>query len=120
VDTTAPGGALTGTRIFSTCVPQLLKDKDSPYDCPWGYGDGSGTSQAAAHVTGALALLLQQQPRISVSQVPVQLCQTATLLYDDDPEAPSKRELVSARQQGCGLINVECLLAPTLRQCPTQ
>jgi subtilisin family serine protease len=115
VDTTAPGGELEGTRIFSTCVPQLLKDKASPYDCPWGYGDGSGTSQAAAHVTGTLALLLQQQWELPVSQVLVQLCQTATILKNPDTGV-----LVSGMKQGCGLINAECLLAPTLPQCPTQ
>jgi len=96
VDIAAPGGVLTGARILST------------YHLPPFYGYGSGTSQAAAHVTGALALKLQQNLLISVSQVPVLLCQTATLLP------------FSAMQQGCGLINVECLLDPTLPQCSPQ
>src|SRR5262249_8677312 len=52
VDITAPGGVQTGARILSTCVPNGVPN--SPYNCPLGYGYGSGTSQAAAHVTGAL------------------------------------------------------------------
>jgi hypothetical protein len=78
---------LTGARILST------------YHLPPFYGYGSGTSQAAAHVTGALALKLQQKSQISLSQVQVLLCQTA-------------RDLgYKAMQQGCGLIDAEKLLA---------
>jgi subtilisin family serine protease len=49
---TAPGGIHTGEQILST----YLNGR---------YGKGSGTSQAAAHVAGALALKRQQQPRIT-------------------------------------------------------
>ena len=87
VDITAPGGVLTGARILST------------YHLPPFYGYGTGTSQAAAHVTGALALKLHQNPQISLSQVQTRLCQTATNLG------------YQATQQGCGLIDVEKLLA---------
>src|SRR5439155_26185222 len=87
VDITAPGGVLTGAPILSTNKGVAL------------YGYGSGTSQAAAHVTGALALKLQQNPQISLSQVQALLCQTATDLG------------YKATQQGCGLIDVEKLLA---------
>ena len=87
VDITAPGGVLTGARILST------------YHLAPFYGYGSGTSQAAAHVTGALALKLQQKPQISLSQVQVLLQQTATDLG------------YPATQQGWGLIDVEKLLA---------
>ena len=87
VDVAAPGGVLTGARILST------------YHLPPFYGKGSGTSQAAAHVTGALALKLQQKPLLSLSQAQVLLCQTA-------------RDLgYWAMKQGCGLIDVEKLLA---------
>jgi subtilisin family serine protease len=90
---TAPGGIHTGERILSTYL-----DDD--------YGYGSGTSQAAAHVTGALALKRQEQPQITLDRIQQLLQQTAT-----DLGYPT-------RQQGVGLIAVECLLDPTLRQCP--
>jgi subtilisin family serine protease len=94
VDITAPGGVSTGTPILSTNKGAAL------------YGYGNGTSQAAAHVTGALALRLQQKPKITLSEVRVQLCQTATILKDPITGVP-----VSATQQGCGLIDVAELLA---------
>jgi subtilisin family serine protease len=90
---TAPGGIHTGARILST----FLGDD---------YGYGSGTSHAAAHVTGALALKIQQQPRITLDRIQELLQQTAT-----DLRYPTL-------QQGVGLIAVECLLDPTLHQCP--
>ena len=86
VDITAPGGVLTGAPILSTYLGTL-------------YGYGGGTSQAAAHITGALALKLQQKPQISLSQVQGLLQQTAT-----DLKYPATR-------QGWGLIDVQKLLA---------
>jgi subtilisin len=57
VDVAAPGGSkVTGIRILST-------------NTGGGYGYSSGTSQAAAHVTGAVALALQLQPGLSFEQV---------------------------------------------------
>ena len=88
VDVTAPGGALKDTkRILSTFLGG------------W-YGWASGTSQAAAHVTGALALKLQQQSNLSLQDVP-RLLQTATPVPGNPPP----------KQQGAGLINAETLLA---------
>ena len=86
MDITAPGGIRTGVPILSTYLGNL-------------YGYGSGTSQAAAHVTGAIALKLQQKPQISLSEVQVLLKQTATDLG------------YPAMQQGSGLIDVEKMLA---------
>jgi subtilisin family serine protease len=55
VDVAGPGGSkATGIRILST-------------DQGGGYGEGSGTSQAAAHVTGAVALALQKKPQLQQS-----------------------------------------------------
>jgi subtilisin len=90
LDVTAPGGAQNGKRILST-LPII---RGGPY------GYGSGTSQAAAHVTGALALKLQQQPALSLQDVP-QLLQTATPVPGNPPP----------KQRGAGLINAETLLA---------
>jgi serine protease AprX len=70
------------------------------------YGFASGTSQAAAHVTGALALKLQQQPALTLGDIQLQLADTAQHLQYPKTE------------QGWGLIQAACLLAPTLPQCP--
>ena len=56
---------------------------------------GSGTSQAAAMVSGAAALLLQHRPNLSPDQVKALLTSTAT-----------KLPAVDAQGQGAGLINV--------------
>jgi serine protease AprX len=56
---------------------------------------GSGTSQAAAVVSGAAALLIQQRPEITPDEVKALLMGTATSL----PNA-------TAQQQGAGLIDL--------------
>ncbi len=56
---------------------------------------GSGTSQAAAVVSGAAAVLLQHRPNLTPDQVKALLASTATKLPAAD-----------ARGQGAGLVNV--------------
>jgi serine protease AprX len=56
---------------------------------------GSGTSQAAAVTSGAVALILQQRPNITPDQVKALLAKTAEELPLPPPE-----------QQGAGLINL--------------
>ncbi|HEX2195882.1 MAG TPA: S8 family serine peptidase [Actinomycetota bacterium] len=56
---------------------------------------GSGTSQAAAMVSGAAAVLLQHRPNLSPDQVKALLMTTATKLPNTD-----------AQGQGAGLVNV--------------
>jgi len=85
VDVAAPGGSQSGPRIFST-------------NRGGGYGLGSGTSQAAAHVTGALALVLQKHPKMSFEEVMALLHETARDLGE-----PVER-------QGTGLIDVEAMI----------
>jgi subtilisin family serine protease len=62
-DLAAPGGSKASGRILSTTIG--------------GYGEGSGTSQAAAHVTGAVALALQLRPGLSFEEVRCVLQATA-------------------------------------------
>ena len=56
---------------------------------------GSGTSQAAAMVSGAAAVLLQHRPNLTPDQVKALLTSTATKLPNAD-----------AQGQGAGLVNV--------------
>jgi subtilisin family serine protease len=93
VDVAAPGGEKTsgaqpGGRILST-------NKNG------GYGLGYGTSQAAAHVTGAVALALQLHPGLSKAEVTDLLRTTATNLID-----PTTNKSYPSTQQGAGQINV--------------
>jgi subtilisin family serine protease len=86
VDLVAPGGSKNSERILSTNTGQ-------------GYGLASGTSQAAAHVTGAVALVMQRRaaqklPALTFTQMLELLQDTATDL-DERPEL-----------QGAGLLNV--------------
>jgi subtilisin family serine protease len=85
VDVAAPGGSQSGPRIFST-------NKGG------GYGWGSGTSQAAAHVTGALTLVFQKNAKLSFNQTMKLLEATARDL--GEPE----------ERQGFGLIDVEAMV----------
>jgi subtilisin family serine protease len=81
VDVWAPGGSkATGIRILST----------TKGNCAGGcYGYGSGTSQAAAHATGAVALALQLDPGLSLPQV---------------------RKILQDTSEGAGRINVRKLV----------
>jgi subtilisin len=85
VDVAAPGGSQSGPRVFST-------NKGG------GYGWGSGTSQAAAHVTGAIVLALQSKPKMSFEEAVTLLQGTARDLGE-----PVER-------QGAGLIDVEAMI----------
>jgi subtilisin family serine protease len=95
VDVAAPGGSKSGLRIFST-------HKGG------GYGLGSGTSQAAAHVTGAITLAFQKKPQMSFDEVVTLLQWTSRVLCE--PSEPELCEPVSEERQGAGLINVEAMI----------
>lgn len=89
VDIAAPG-----ENIFSTCVPFLPLSGFSPY-CTL-----SGTSMAAPHVSGALALLYSQYPYINYHDAINHLYNTATIYPSlqgllAHPGAPNAFEMVS-------------------------
>jgi hypothetical protein len=91
VDLVAPGRSIRSLRDVGSYV-------DETY--PAGRVDnrltrGSGTSQAAAVVSGAAALLIQQRPGLSPDQVKALLTRTAYPLPGADPVA-----------QGRGLVSV--------------
>jgi subtilisin family serine protease len=89
LDMVAPGGSqATGIRILSTY----------PDD---GYGYGSGTSQATAHVTGICALVLQMEPHLPFDAV-LNYLKTHNSLDD-----PSTYEPYPPERQGDGLVNAE-------------
>jgi subtilisin family serine protease len=86
----APGGSKETARLLSTNKNQ-------------GYGEATGTSQAAAHVTGGVALAIQHRaarglPPLSIEDMQTLLQNTAIDL-DQPPE-----------YQGAGLLDVSALL----------
>lgn len=95
-DVVAPGKSIVSLRNPGSLVDDLH---------PEGYVSerffrGSGTSQAAAVVTGAAAILLEQRPDLTPDQVKALLTSTASELPKADPAA-----------QGSGMIDLEAALA---------
>lgn len=100
VDLLAPGKSIVGLRD-----PGSYIDVNNPQGLVAGDTSGrlfrgSGTSQAAAVVSGAVALLEQAYPRITPDQVKAALTSTAQPLAG-----------VDATAQGAGEINVNAALA---------
>jgi serine protease AprX len=91
VDLVAPGQSIASLRNPGSFIDQTYPEAavDSRYF------KGSGTSQAAAVVSGAAALLLQQRPELTPDQVKRLLTSTAVPLRQSD-----------AAGQGAGLLNV--------------
>jgi len=91
VDIVAPGQSIVSLRdpgsYIDTEYPAAVVNTR--------FFKGSGTSQAAAVVSGAVALLLQSRPNLTPDQVKAALTGTATAL----PQA-------SAQARGAGLLNV--------------
>jgi hypothetical protein len=93
----APDLVAPGKSIVSLRDPGSFVDLNYPEGR---YGTrffrGSGTSQAAAFVSGAAALLIDQRKSIKPDEVKALLMQTASPLEDADPTA-----------QGAGLIDLK-------------
>jgi serine protease AprX len=99
-DVVSPGASVNSLR-----VPGSLLDTTFPaarfYDQPTctSFFRGSGTSQAAAGVSGAVAVLLQQRPTLTPDQVKALLKGTA-------------RSVVNAvHKQGSGMVNMQAMIA---------
>ena len=98
-----------GVSIRSLRVPGSSLDQAVPATSAGGrFIGGSGTSQAAAIVSGAVALLLEDRPDLTPDQVKALLTTAASPLPQAGPEA-----------RGAGLIDVEAALkarAPSAAQ----
>ena len=95
VDVVAPGRS-----IVSLLAPGSAAAVDHPEAIVDGsYIVGSGTSQAAAVVSGAAALIIDQRPGISPDEVKALLMETAESIRGERPAC-----------QGAGLINLSAAL----------
>jgi serine protease AprX len=91
-DLVAPGSSLQGLRVPGSYVDVQYGGKATFEDR---FFRGSGTSQAAAVVSGAVAVLLEQRPGLTPDQVKDLLTSTAVDLPVADRQA-----------QGHGLVNL--------------
>jgi serine protease AprX len=100
-DVVAPGASITSLR-----APGSYIDRSNPGAVVHErFFRGSGTSQAAAAVSGAVALVAQQRPSATPDQIKKLLMSTATPMPIPDSVS-----------QGSGIVNLENLLtAPTPR-----
>ena len=92
VDVLAPGTSITSLRTPGSTIDVEYPEASVLLGQ---YFKGSGTSQAAAEVSGAVALMLQAQPKLTPDQVKAILRSTATPIAG----APTNA-------QGGGVINV--------------
>jgi serine protease AprX len=104
----APGG-----HIWSLMPTHARIAQEHPtYQNDGDFFTMSGTSQAAAVVSGAAALLLQAEPGLTPDAVKCKLMASARLAMN-----PSGRRAYSAFQQGAGLINAYDARYETRRDC---
>ncbi len=92
IDVVAPGGEPV-SATDPGAIPILTTNRGG------GYGYVAGTSPAAAHVSGAVALILARRHKLTAAQVQTLLMKTAVPLHG-----------VDATLQGAGLINVRAAL----------
>ncbi len=95
-DLVAPGAHIASLRVPGSAIDEAF---GTVARTPDGMFRGSGTSQAAAAVSGAVALLLDAQPALSPDQVKAALVGTADDLG------------YRTRSQGAGLVDLEAAVA---------
>jgi serine protease AprX len=93
-DVVAPGAHIQSLRVPGSLVDERYGD--GPGSINQRFLRGSGTSQAAAVVSGAAALLLEQRPSLTPDQVKGLLKTTARSVPSTDPQAV-----------GSGLVNIK-------------
>ena len=98
-DLLAPGKSVVGLRVGGSYVDQLHPEGLIGTDWEQRYLRGSGTSQATAVVSGAVAILLQQRPWLRPDEVKAVLTSSADPLRAANPA------------QGAGVIDVDGALA---------
>lgn len=104
----APGGHLAGLMSFDS---QIVTEHPEYHD-GGRYFEMSGTSQAAAVVSGVVALMLTENPSLTPDQVKCRLMDSAHLARKSDGQLA-----YSVFQQGAGIVNAKDALASTASNC---
>lgn len=110
-DIVAPGGHITGLMAFDS---QIVTEHPEYHD-GGRYFEMSGTSQAAASVSGAVALMLNDNPYLSPDDVKCRLMDTAKSATEITGESA-----YSVFQQGAGVVNVADAINSTNTGCANQ
>lgn len=104
----APGGHVSGLMSFDS---QLVKQHPEFHD-GGRYFEMSGTSQAAAAVSGVIALILTNDPTLTPDEVKCRIMDSAKTAKNSDGSLA-----YSVFQQGAGLINAEGALLSSANNC---
>ncbi len=104
-DLVAPGASVLSSGIVGSYLADTYPDAICVGDDGLLHLRGSGTSQAAAVVAGAAAMLLEQRPELTPDQVKHLFTSTATLLHDEQGLVKPER------QQGAGFLNLAAAMA---------
>jgi len=107
----APGGHLSGLMSFDSA---LVVEHPEFHD-GGRYFEMSGTSQAAAVVSGVVALMLTENPALTPDEVKCRLMDSAKTAYSDNGSIA-----YSVFQQGAGIVNATDALSSTATQCANQ
>ena len=115
--TTWPDISAPGTSILSTCGPGLAICRGSYTGDP-DYGIISGTSMAAPHIAGYVAVLLDANPTLTPGQIEFVLEETAYKFtfghpYVEDPRHPGA---TSSADKGHGLVDMASAVARVIGQ----
>ncbi len=115
----APGGHVIGTMPNNanqtTTLTSEIFGNSANTAMPYTLFPLSGTSQAAAVTSGAVALLLQQNPSLTPDQVKCKLMASASPAVN-----PSNHLAYSVFQQGAGMINVQAATTTSALNCANQ
>ncbi len=108
-DLLAPGKSVVSLRVPGSFADQLHPEGLVPGDAAQRYFRGSGTSQAAAAMSGAAALLFEARPDLTPAEAKAVLMQSARPLVSLDPA------------QGRGLVAIDAAVsfARTARLLPS-
>lgn len=104
----APGGHVSGLMSFDS---ELVKQHPEFHD-GGRYFEMSGTSQAAAAVSGVIALILTNDPTLTPDEVKCRIMDSAKTAKNSDGSLA-----YSVFQQGAGLINAEGALLSSANNC---
>ncbi len=107
----APGGHLSGLMSFDS---QIVMEHPEFHD-GGRYFEMSGTSQAAAVVSGVVALMLTNDPTLTPDEVKCRLMDSA-----HNAIKPDGTLAYSVFQQGAGIVNVNDALLSSASSCANQ